>query len=88
MRSWAMSQGAGAVYAVDLLIEAIDRHDLLRDISDVLTRERIAVTAMSSRSRAGVAYMTFTIELPSSVVLHKIVTLLHDVRGVAAVRRP
>ena len=94
---WGAQSGAGTivagtstptVYAVDLLIEAIDRHDLLRDISDVLTRERIAVTAMSSRSRAGVAYMTFTIELPSSVVLHKIVTLLHDVRGVAAVRRP
>ena len=76
-----------AVYAVDLLIEATDRHDLLRDISEVLTRERIAVTAMSSRTRAGVAYMSFTIELHSSGVLQKILTLLHDVRGVTAVHR-
>jgi GTP pyrophosphokinase len=35
------------------VVDAADRQGLLRDISDVLSREKINVTAVKTQSRAG-----------------------------------
>jgi GTP pyrophosphokinase len=76
-----------ALYAAELLVEANDRQGLLRDISDVLSKEKINVTAVKTRSKGGVARMAFTIELPGLAMLQRVRGLVGEVAGVMSVRR-
>src|SRR4051812_41839345 len=79
---------SGATFAVDVTVEALDRTGLLRDISDVLTRERVNVTATSTQTTAHVARMRFTCEVQNLDQLSRVLTLVRDVKGVmGAVRR-
>jgi GTP pyrophosphokinase len=75
------------VYATDLLVEANDRQGLLRDISDILSKERINVTAVNTLSKSGTARMAFTVELANSSQLQRVLALVGEVAGVASVRR-
>ena len=77
----------GAVYSVDLVVDATDRQGLLRDISDLLSREKINVTAAKTRSRSGTAHMSFVVELGGGTPLPRVISLLREVPGVIAVRR-
>ncbi len=82
--------GAGkpdALYAVNLFVDASDRQGLLRDISEVLSREKINVTAVKTQSRANEARMSFTVELTGVPQLQRILTLVREVPGVAAAWR-
>jgi GTP pyrophosphokinase len=81
------SAQSGAVYPVDLLVDAGDRQGLLRDISDVLSREKINVTAVKTQSRAGMAHMSFTVELTGTAALQKALVSLREVPGVISARR-
>ncbi|MFN4148263.1 MAG: RelA/SpoT family protein [Rhodocyclaceae bacterium] len=74
-------------YACDLFVEASDRQGLLRDISETLSKEKVNVTAVKTRSKGGIAQMAFTVELGNADQLHKILTLLGEVKGVSRVRR-
>jgi GTP pyrophosphokinase len=80
--------GAEAVYPVDLLVQAADRGGLLRDISEVLAREKVNVTGVHTQSvkeaRGTTAWMTFTVEVADTAQLH---ALLRQVAGVAGVRQ-
>lgn len=76
-----------ALYAVDIVVEASDRQGLLRDISEVFSKQQINVTAVKTLSRAGAARMAFTIELPGTDRLRKILSLLGDVPGVLKANR-
>jgi len=78
---------SGAVYPVDLMVDAGDRQGLLRDISDILSREKINVTAVRTQSRAGVAHMGFTVELSGTAALQKALSLLREVPGVISAQR-
>jgi GTP pyrophosphokinase len=78
---------SGAVYPVDLLVDAGDRQGLLRDISDVLSREKINVTAVKTQSRAGMAHMSFTVELAGTAALQKALASLREVSGVISAQR-
>ena len=75
------------VFAVDLVIDAYDRQGLLRDVSDVLAREKINVIAVNTQSRQGNAHMRFTAEVGSIPQLNRTLTLLHEVHGVVGARR-
>ena len=81
------SAQSGAVYPVDLLVDAGDRQGLLRDISDVLSREKINVTAVKTQSRAGMAHMSFTVELTGTGALQKALAALREVPGVISAQR-
>jgi len=76
-----------SIYACDLHVEATDRQGLLRDISDVLSKDKVNVTAVKTQSRSGIARMSFTIELGSSAQLQRILAVLGEVSGVVGVRR-
>ena len=78
---------SGAVYPVDLTVDAADRQGLLRDISDILSREKINVTAVKTQSRGGVAHMSFVIELAGTAALKRVLFLLHEVPGVIRAAR-
>jgi len=83
---WGYS--ADAMFAVDVLIEATDRTGLLRDITEILSRERLNVTATNSASRDSSARILLTVEIDNLEHLHRVLTLVKNVAGVSrAVRR-
>jgi GTP pyrophosphokinase len=70
-----------------LIIGANDRQGLLRDMSEVLIRERINVTATRTQSRGGMARMHLTIEVPGRAALQRAIKMLGEIAGVIEVRR-
>lgn len=75
-------------FPVEIVVDAVDRTGLLRDISEVLSRERINVTATRSSSTDLSARMRFTVEILDLDQLQRIIGLICEVRGVlGAVRR-
>ena len=82
---WGQPKAEGAaLYAVDVAVEAADRQGLLRDISEVFTKEKMNVTGVQTQSIKGTAWMTFTVEIADSVKLQRVLGL---VDGLAGVRR-
>jgi GTP pyrophosphokinase len=81
-------EARGASFPVDIEIEAVDRTGLLRDISEVLSRERINVTATNTLSSDLAARMRFTVEITDLDQLRRTLGMIRQVRGVVrAVRR-
>jgi len=76
-----------AVYPVDVAIEAADRQGLLRDISEVFTKEKMNVIGVQTQSIKGTAWMTFTIEVSDSGRLHKVLAIVAELQGVRSARR-
>ena len=76
-----------AVYPVDVAVEAVDRQGLLRDISEVFSKEKINVTGVQTHSIKGMAYMTFTVETPDAALLPRVLSSLKGVKGVRNARR-
>ncbi|MCW5652778.1 bifunctional (p)ppGpp synthetase/guanosine-3',5'-bis(diphosphate) 3'-pyrophosphohydrolase [Hydrogenophaga sp.] len=74
-------------YPVDVAIEAVDRQGLLRDISDVFAREKMNVIGVQTQSVKGIAWMTFTIEVPDARQVARAMAVVGDVPGVRVVRR-
>ena len=77
----------GKLYAVDLVVDATDRQGLLHDISEVLSREKINVTAVKTLTRANEARMAFTVELSGVAQMQRIITLVRQVPGVVSANR-
>jgi GTP pyrophosphokinase len=76
-----------AVYPVDVAVEATDRQGLLRDISEVFTKEKMNVIGVQTQSVKGTAWMTFTIELADSGRLGKVLGTVAELSGVRSARR-
>ncbi|MEZ5614471.1 MAG: bifunctional (p)ppGpp synthetase/guanosine-3',5'-bis(diphosphate) 3'-pyrophosphohydrolase [Rhodocyclaceae bacterium] len=79
--------GADALYPVDVVVEAQDRQGLLRDISEVLSREKINVTAVKTQSKQGAARMGFTIEVGGVAQLQRALKLIGEIGGVQRASR-
>jgi GTP pyrophosphokinase len=79
--------GEEGIFAVDIVIDAHDRQGLLRDVSDVLAREKLNVIAVNTQSRQGNALMRFTAEVGSIPQLNRTLSLLHGIEGVVGARR-
>ena len=77
----------GATFPVDIEVEAADRTGLLRDISEVLSRERINVTATNTASRDLSARMRFTLEVANLDQLRRVLALIREVKGVVSAAR-
>ncbi|MES1980176.1 MAG: bifunctional (p)ppGpp synthetase/guanosine-3',5'-bis(diphosphate) 3'-pyrophosphohydrolase [Pseudomonadota bacterium] len=81
----------GAVYPVDVSIEASDRQGLLRDISEVFAKEKMNVIGVQTQSvkdnRGGTAWMTFTVEVAQSGRLKQVLGVVAEVPGVRSARR-
>jgi len=75
------------LFSVQIEVIASDRQGLLRDISDVLAREKINVTAVNTLSRDFVAKMKFTAEVRSIDQLRGALTQVSQVKGVQSARR-
>jgi GTP pyrophosphokinase len=76
-----------SVYPVDVAIEANDRQGLLRDISEVFTKEKMNVIGVQTQSIKGIAWMTFTVEVSQSGRLGKVLGIVGELPGVRSARR-
>jgi GTP pyrophosphokinase len=75
------------VFPVDVIVEAMDRQGLLRDVSEVFSREKINVTAVNTLSRNLQARMGFTLEVRGLADLKRALALVREVPGVLAATR-
>ncbi len=75
------------VFPVDVIVDAMDRQGLLRDISEVFSREKINVTAVRTLTRNLQARMGFTLEVRGLEELRRALSLVRDVSGVLSAAR-
>jgi GTP pyrophosphokinase len=75
------------VFPVDVVVDAMDRQGLLRDISEVFSREQINVTAVNTLSKNLQARMSFTLEVRGIEQLKRTLGLVQDVPGVLSAGR-
>ncbi len=76
-----------SVYPVDVAIQAVDRQGLLRDISEVFTKEKMNVIGVQTQSIKGTAWMTFTVEVSESGRLARVLGVVSELSGVRSARR-
>jgi GTP pyrophosphokinase len=75
------------VFPVDIVVEAMDRQGLLRDISEVLSREKINVTAANTLTKNLHSRMAFTLEVQSLEALKRALAYVREVKGVLGASR-
>ncbi|MGE5169945.1 MAG: RelA/SpoT family protein [Rudaea sp.] len=75
------------LFPVDIVVDATDRQGLLRDISELLAREKINVTAVNTQTRQHQARMAFTLEVESVGQLKRALQLARDIPGVFSAER-
>ncbi|MET7014675.1 RelA/SpoT family protein [Uliginosibacterium flavum] len=89
--TWGGSAAAetphGEVYPVDIALEAHDRPGLLRDISDVFTRDKLNVIGVNTVSKSGRAFMRFTIEVSGTEPVQRVIQQISEVKGVVSASR-
>jgi GTP pyrophosphokinase len=88
--AWDARQVAGregSRYPAELAIDAVDRQGLLRDITDVLARQKINVTAVQSLTKGSFASIRMTIEVKSLEEVASAIAILRGLTGVTDVRR-
>ncbi len=82
---------AGAVYPVDVSIQASDRQGLLRDISEVFAKDKTNVIGVKTRSvrdaQGSTAWMTFTVEVADASQLASVLAQVARVSGVRSAHR-
>lgn len=81
------SVGEGMTFEADVVVEANDRPGLLRDIYDVVARERINITAANTMTRGHVARMFFTLQIAHLEQLKRLLALVREVPGVTRASR-
>ncbi|WP_346781015.1 ACT domain-containing protein, partial [Turicimonas muris] len=74
-------------YPVEILIIAIERVGLLRDISEVFSKEKQPVVAMNSSRNKGDLHFNFTIEIKNSEDLKRTLNALREIKNVVSARR-
>lgn len=75
------------VFPVDVVVEAMDRQGLLRDISEVFSKEKINVTSANTLTRNLHTRMAFTLEVRSLEALKRALAEVRDTKGVLAAGR-
>ncbi len=79
------------IYPVDVLIEAVERPGLLRDVLEIFAKEKINVAAVNTQParaiKREVGRITLTVEVPDSHRLAQLLRSLGSVSGVRMARR-
>ena len=85
--AWGKPSPVHNVYPVDVAVQAVDRQGLLRDISEVFTKEKMNVIGVQTQSLKGLAWMTFTVEVAETGRLTKVLGIVSELPGVRSARR-
>ncbi|MGB8856669.1 MAG: ACT domain-containing protein, partial [Burkholderiales bacterium] len=75
------------VFGVDIEIEAQERSNLLRDITETLSREKIIVVAVSTMARAAELRLRLTVEILNLAQLGNVLKIIRTMPGVTHARR-
>jgi GTP pyrophosphokinase len=78
---------AGAAFEVDIRLKAFDRQGLLRDISDVIAKDRLDVLRVNTESRGEYAQMQITVRVKELQQLSRLLARLQHVQNVIEVER-
>ena len=88
---WGGQPQDGALFPIDVLVEAGDRPGLLRDITEVFAKANVNVTGVHSQNVKGsggaVAWMSFTVEVGNATRLGQVLTQVTQIAGVRLARR-
>jgi GTP pyrophosphokinase len=90
--AWAQSKTSeNSVYPVDVVVEALDRQGLLREILEIFSKDKLNVIAANTQSvrnkQDDTAWMTFTVEVSDAKRLNKVLGNLMELKGVRSARR-
>jgi GTP pyrophosphokinase len=85
--AWAPTLGTDSAFQVDIAVRAKDRQGLLRDIMEVLSREKIGVAGSQSYRRDDAATHFLTVNVASVDDLRRTLALVKAVPGVASATR-
>lgn len=84
--SWADSKPESG-FTIDIRLRAFDRQGLLRDVSDVFTKERVDVLRVNTESVGEYANMALTIKVREAAQIARLVNKLSQVQSVIEVGR-
>jgi GTP pyrophosphokinase len=85
---WGQPSGAlDARYLVDAVLIARPRQDLIRDIAEVLARERIPLAKIDSFPKSDQITMVLSLQVMDGEQLKRALTMLCDVAGVISATR-
>jgi GTP pyrophosphokinase len=86
--SWG-DEGGEQLYSVDILIDALDRHGLLRDVMIVLSNERVNVHSVNTRTnkKESTAKLLISIEIKRLEDLGRIMDKVGQLPNVTDVHR-
>ena len=76
-----------SVFPIDIEVVSLDRGGLLRDISDVLSREKLNLIAVHTLSRDMRAKMRFTVEVRQVQDISRVLARMMELPGVTDARR-
>ncbi|KAB2321224.1 bifunctional (p)ppGpp synthetase/guanosine-3',5'-bis(diphosphate) 3'-pyrophosphohydrolase [Betaproteobacteria bacterium SCN1] len=82
---WALD--SGAAFEVDLRVKAFDRQGLLRDISDVIAKEKLDVLRVNTESHGEYADMQMTVRVRELQQLSRLLARLQHVQNVIEAHR-
>jgi GTP pyrophosphokinase len=82
---WALD--AGAAFEVDIRLKAFDRQGLLRDVSDVIAKDRLDVLRVNTETRGEYAHMQLTVRVKELQQLSRLLARLQHVQNVIEVGR-
>jgi GTP pyrophosphokinase len=75
------------VFPADLVVNGLDRPDLMRELFEILTRQGVHVIDLRKSAKKGLAQILLTVEVKDSEVLRGVQNSLEEVKGVTQVRR-
>ena len=78
---------AGAAFEVNVQLKAFDRQGLLRDISDVIAKDKLDVLRVNTESRGEYALMQLTVRVKELQQLSRLLARLQQVQNVIDVKR-
>ena len=83
--SWGNAEGA--VFPVEVLVVAQNIPGLLKDMSEIFLKEKIAIVGMNSQVVRGDMHWRFSVEISSAQSLTRTLTAISDLPGVYNARR-
>ena len=82
--SWGQDEPARIT---EIAIEAFDRHGLLRDVSEILAKEKISVVRVNTESRNDMAVMRFHLYVSHEQQLNRVLARIRNLSNVVEVTR-
>jgi GTP pyrophosphokinase len=81
------SPGMDVRYLVDTTVVARSRSDLVRDLAEMLARERVPLVKMDSFPKGDMVTLALSLQVTDGDQLKRVLSLLSDVKGVSAAHR-